>query len=312
MHIKAVRGREILDSRGNPTVEADVILESGVIGRASVPSGASTGTREACELRDGDVRRYAGKGVLRAVENINNDINKALRGLSVESQSVLDEGLLELDGTENKTRLGANAMLAVSLAGARANANAQQRPLFEVLNQGEVMAMPVPMMNVLNGGAHADNNVDIQEFMIMPVGAPDFSSALQMGAEVFHMLKSVLKQHSLNTAVGDEGGFAPDLKSNRQALDMLVKAVELSGYRLGEDIAFTLDVAASELFKDGLYHLGSEKRVLTVEELIAYYQGLINHYPILSIEDGVDENDWAGWKKIRSSSRSYFRRSINC
>ena len=298
MQIASVKGREILDSRGNPTVEADVILTSGEMGRASVPSGASTGSREACELRDGDRSRYDGKGVSKAVAHINREINQAIKGLSVQEQEQIDNCLCRLDGSENKSRLGANAILAVSLACARAYANAAQLPLYQTLNQGEVMSMPVPMMNVLNGGAHADNNVDIQEFMLMPVGAPDFATALQMGTETFHVLKSVLKQQGLSTAVGDEGGFAPDLKSNRQALDMLVQAVEKAGYKLGHDLVFALDVAASELFHDNHYYLASEKRKLSSTELIDYYDDLLANYPIVSIEDGIDEHDWQGWQQL--------------
>ncbi|ARG99373.1 phosphopyruvate hydratase [Legionella micdadei] len=298
MQIASIKGREILDSRGNPTVEADVVLTNGEIGRASVPSGASTGSREACELRDKDMSRYAGKGVRQAVEHINHDISQALIGFSVKDQQQIDECLCRLDGTENKSRLGANALLAVSLASARAYANAARLPLFQALNHGESMSMPVPMMNVLNGGAHADNNVDIQEFMLMPVGALDFSTALQMGAEIFHVLKTVLKKQGLSTAVGDEGGFAPDLKSNRHALDMLGEAVEQSGYKLGRDIVFALDVAASELFRDNYYYLSSENKKLSSEELIDYYGDLIANYPIVSIEDGLDEHDWQGWQKL--------------
>ncbi|WP_412754920.1 phosphopyruvate hydratase [Legionella donaldsonii] len=298
MQIASIKGREILDSRGNPTVEADVFLTSGVCGRASVPSGASTGSREACELRDQDTTRYAGKGVSRAVGYINHEINQALKGVSVKEQESIDKRLCELDGTDNKSRLGANAILAVSLACARAYANASKQPLFISLNQGEAMTMPVPMMNVLNGGAHADNNVDIQEFMLMPVGAPDFATALKMGTEIFHVLKSVLKKQGLNTAVGDEGGFAPDLKSNRQALDILAQAVEQTGYQLKRDIVFALDVAASELFHDGQYHLASENKILSSAQMIAYYRELATNYPIVSIEDGLDENDWQGWQQL--------------
>lgn len=295
MRIASIIGREILDSRGNPTVEADVILEGGILGRASVPSGASTGCFEACELRDHDPSRYAGKGVRKAVEHINQEIQQALVHEMVSDQTAIDAQLCRLDGTENKSRLGANAILAVSIACARAHALAAHRPLFEILNQGEEMRLPVPMMNVLNGGMHADNNVDIQEFMIMPVGASDFPSAIQMGTEVFHVLRSVLKQQGLNTAVGDEGGFAPDLKSNRQALDLLADAVERAGFRLGQDVVFSLDVAASSLFSEGQYHLRSEGASLSSEQLIAYYEELIRHYPIVSIEDGLDEHDWEGW-----------------
>lgn len=301
MKIADIKAREILDSRGNPTVEADVILENGMMGRASVPSGASTGSREACELRDNDACRYAGKGVQKAVGHINHEINQALRGFSVVNQEQVDARLCALDGTENKSRLGANAILAVSLACARAHANAAGLPLFVTLNQDDDMSMPVPMMNVLNGGAHADNNVDIQEFMLMPVGAVDFASALQMGTETFHVLKSVLKKRGLNTAIGDEGGFAPNLTSNRQALDILVEAVELAGFRLGEDLVFALDVAASELFSDGFYHLRSENKKLSSDDMIHYYAELLNHYPIISIEDGLDESDWDGWQHLTAA-----------
>ena len=298
MYIKQIRGREILDSRGYPTVEAEVVLTEGGVGQACVPSGASTGTLEACELRDGDATRYSGRGVHKAVGHINDDINLALAGRPIEDQAELDECLCQLDGTPNKSRLGANAILAVSLAYARACADAAQTPLVLSLNQHEPMSLPIPMMNILNGGAHADNNVDIQEFMIMPVGADSFVEAVRMGAETFHALKAVLKTQGLNTAVGDEGGFAPDLKSNRQALDMLSEAIHLAGYRLGKDLVFALDVAASELYEQGAYHLHSERKILSSAELIAYYAELINNYPIISIEDGLDENDWAGWQQL--------------
>ncbi len=294
MRIARIIGREILDSRGNPTVEADVILENGILGRASVPSGASTGCFEACELRDKE-SRYAGKGVRRAVAHINQDIQQALLHAPVSDQTAIDSLLCMLDGTENKSRLGANAILAVSIACARAHAHAIHASLFEILNQGEEMVLPVPMMNVLNGGMHADNNVDIQEFMIMPIGASDFETAIQMGTETFHVLRSVLKQQGLNTSVGDEGGFAPNLKSNRQALDLLADAVLRAGFKLGEDIVFSLDVAASSLFSEGKYHLRSEETSMNSEELIAYYRELIAQYPIISIEDGLDEHDWDGW-----------------
>jgi enolase len=298
MRIVSIRGREILDSRGNPTVEADVELERGVVGRASVPSGASTGTREACELRDEDALRFCGKGVLKAVQHINQNIHQAFKNSLVEDQVMLDKRLCELDGTENKTRLGANAILAVSLAFARAQALAEKKPLFQALNQGETMCLPVPMMNVLNGGAHADNNVDIQEFMVMPVGAHDISMAIQMGTEVFHALKVVLHAKGLSTAVGDEGGFAPNLRSNREALDLLSLAVEKAGYVLGQDIVFALDVAASELFSEGSYALRSENLMLSSHALVDYYAELLNHYPIVSIEDGLDESDWEGWQHM--------------
>ena len=298
MRITTVKGREILDSRGNPTVEVDVVLANGVCGRASVPSGASTGSREACELRDGDAHRYSGKGVRHAVAYINGEINRALHDQSVSSQEWIDARLCELDGTENKSRFGANAILAVSLACAKASANERELPLFEALNQGESMLMPVPMMNVLNGGAHADNNVDIQEFMIMPLGAPDFTVALQMGAETFHALQSVLKQKGLSTSIGDEGGFAPNLRSNQHALDLLAEAIFRAGFNLGSDIVFTLDVAASELYRDGKYSFSSEGNRFTSEELIEYYAYLLKNNPIVSIEDGLDESDWAGWKRL--------------
>ena len=298
MRVVNVKGREILDSRGNPTVEAEVILDDGTIGRASVPSGASTGSLEACELRDKDAKRFLGRGVLKAVEHINQDINIALRNLSVADSEQIDACLCELDGTKNKSKLGANAILAVSLAAARAHANTMQLPLFLSLNQQEVMVMPVPMMNILNGGAHADNNVDIQEFMVMPVGARDFPEALRMGTEIFHALKANLKKQGYNTAVGDEGGFAPDLKSNCQALDLLAKAVQSIGLKLNDDIVFSLDAAASEFYKDNNYHIKSENKILSTEELIAYYKTLVNDYPIVSIEDGLNESDWQGWKQI--------------
>ncbi|VEB39073.1 phosphopyruvate hydratase [Legionella cherrii] len=298
MQITKIQAREILDSRGNPTVEADVILKNGTHGRASVPSGASTGSREACELRDNDANRYNGKGVQQAVAHVNHEINQALHLFSVEDQDALDYQLCQLDGTENKSRLGANAILAVSLAAARARANEHNLPLYAALNQGEKMSMPVPMMNILNGGAHADNNVDIQEFMIMPVGAADFPTALQMGAEIFHGLKSVLKKQGLNTAVGDEGGFAPNIKSNRQALDLLCEAIEKVGYKLGDEIVLALDVAASELYDQGMYHMVSENQKFTAIQLIDYYDNLVKSYPIVSIEDGLDEKDWSGWKQL--------------
>jgi enolase len=295
MRIHQIKAREILDSRGNPTVEAEVILDSGIIERASVPSGASTGSREACELRDNDASRYAGKGVSLAVHHIEHEIQHALKQYSVADQEAIDTRLCELDGTENKSRLGANAILAVSLAVARARAASLQLPLFKALNQGEPMCMPVPMMNILNGGAHADNNVDIQEFMIMPVGATSFSTALQMGTELFHVLKSVLKKQNLSTTIGDEGGFAPNLKSNQHALDLLAESVHIAGLALNKDIVFALDVAASELYRNGLYHLSSENMQLSSDELIQYYKKLCEAYPIVSIEDGLDEQDWAGW-----------------
>lgn len=296
MQISKIQAREILDSRGNPTVEADIILKNGILGRASVPSGASTGSREACELRDMDATRYNGKGVQKAVAHINQEINKALHSFSVEDQNALDLQLNKLDGTENKSHLGANALLAVSLAAARARAKTLGLPLYAALNQGEIMSMPVPMMNILNGGAHADNNVDIQEFMIMPVGAYNFPHALQMGAEIFHGLKAILKKQGLNTAVGDEGGFAPNIKSNRQALDMLCEAIQNAGFKVGEEVMLALDVAASELYHQEHYHMASENQKFTATQLIDYYAHLVKNYPIVSIEDGLDEKDWDGWK----------------
>jgi enolase len=298
MYIARINAREMIDSRGNPTVEADVMLENGIMGRASVPSGASTGSREAHELRDNDEKRFAGRGVRLAVSHVQHDINQALRGVSVLDQTDLDSRLCALDGTDNKSRLGANAILAVSLASARAAAQIRQLPLFESLHQTDAMMMPVPMMNVLNGGAHADNTVDIQEFMIMPIGASDFQMAVQMGAETFHVLKSVLKSRGLNTSIGDEGGFAPNLSSNREALDLLMEAVELAGFSLGNEMVFALDVAASELWREGAYHLRSEHKLFTSDELIDYYADLVKNYPIFSIEDGLDERDWAGWQQM--------------
>lgn len=300
MQIIKVIGREILDSRGNPTIEADVILNNGITGRASVPAGASKGSREAYELRDIDSPRYAGKGVRKGVYNINNEINKALYGLSIQGQPQLDTKLIDLDGTPNKSRLGANALLAVSLASARAYAASTNQPLYLALNERQAMSMPVPLMNVLNGGAHADNNMDFQEVMLMPIGASDFPTALQMAAEIFYVLKNILKKQGLNTAVGDEGGFAPNLKSNQHALDLLVAAVEQAGYSLVQDIVFALDIAASEFFIDNKYHLTAEKKIFSSNELIAYYEELVTNYPIISIEDGIDEQDWLGWEQLTS------------
>ena len=298
MKIAGIIGREILDSRGNPTVETDIILENGLIGRASVPSGASTGSRESCELRDQDMSRYEGKGVSQAVSHINHEIALSLSGQSILEQVSIDRHLCQLDGTENKSRLGANAILAVSLAAARARALFMEKPLFMALNEGEKMTLPAPMMNILNGGMHADNQVDIQEFMIMPIGASSFSHALQMGVEVFHQLKSLLKKSGLTTSVGDEGGFAPDLSSNQQALDMICEAIEKTGYKLGEEIVLTLDVAASSLYREGHYYLSSENKKLTTLQLIEFYERLVAQYPIVSIEDGLDEEDWDGWKEL--------------
>ncbi|MEJ2601766.1 MAG: phosphopyruvate hydratase [Gammaproteobacteria bacterium] len=294
--IADIRGREIIDSRGNPTVEADVILQNGVIGRAAVPSGASTGTREAVELRDGNPERYGGKGVRKAVGNVNGAIRDALVSADVQDQQSIDRRLIELDGTENKSRLGANAILAVSLACAHAAARGSGVPLYRLM--GDQSVMPVPMMNIINGGVHADNNVDIQEFMILPVGAPRFSEAVRAGAEIFHALRKVLHGRGLNTAVGDEGGFAPDLPSNRAALDTIVEAVEKAGFRLGEDILLGLDVASSEFYRDGVYRLDSEDREFDAAGFTDYLAGLVDAYPIVTVEDGMAEDDWDGWKLL--------------
>ncbi len=293
--IADIRGREIIDSRGNPTVEADVLLDSGVSGRAAVPSGASTGTREAVELRDGDKKRYGGKGVLKAVEHINTELRKALLGRDVRDQAGLDERMIELDGSETKARLGANALLAISLAAAHAAANDAREPLYRYLGKGREPLMPVPMMNIINGGAHADNSLDIQEFMILPVGAPNFREALRYGAEVFHTLKKVLHERGLATAVGDEGGFAPNLGSNEEALEVILMAIDKAGYRAGKDIHLGLDVASSEFFREGHYELESEQRRFTSAEFSRYLGDLAGKYPIVSIEDGMSEGDWAGW-----------------
>ncbi|HMU86879.1 MAG TPA: phosphopyruvate hydratase [Agitococcus sp.] len=296
-----IRAREILDSRGNPTIEADVFLESGVMGRGCAPSGASTGSREALELRDKDGKRYLGKGVLNAVANVNSRISELLVGRSVFDQSEIDRAMIALDGTENKSNLGANAMLAVSLACARAAAVEKKVPLYEYiagLNNQTIFTMPVPMMNIINGGEHADNTVDIQEFMIEPVGFTSFSEALRCGAEVFHALKSVLKAQGLNTAVGDEGGFAPNLRTNEEALQMIMQAIDKAGYKAGEDVMLALDCASSEFYKDGRYHLEGEGKSFDSEGFAEYLSGLTRQYPIISIEDGLDESDWAGWKVL--------------
>jgi enolase len=291
-----VYAREILDSRGNPTVEVDVLLEGGALGRAAVPSGASTGAHEAVELRDGDPSRYLGKGVQKAVQNVIEKIAPEIIGFDALEQVMLDKTLIELDGTPNKSRLGANAILGVSLATAKAAALAVGLPLYQYLGGVNARRMPVPMMNILNGGKHADNNVDIQEFMIMPVGAPTFAEALRMGAEVFHNLKKVLKKKGLNTAVGDEGGFAPSLDSNEEACAVIIEAIEAAGYRPGEDVALAIDAAATEFFKDGRYVL--EGKEFTAEGLIDYYAALVERYPIFSIEDGLAEDDWENWVKL--------------
>ena len=296
--IKDIHAREILDSRGNPTLEADVILESGCLGRAAVPSGASTGEREAVELRDGDAARYLGKGVTRAVANVNEEIRTALRGFDASDQSGLDAKLIELDGTPNKGRLGANALLGVSMATARATATDRRIPLFEYLHTGGGYTLPVPMMNIVNGGAHADNSVDMQEFMILPVGSDSFAEALRCGAEIFHALRSVLGARGLNTAVGDEGGFAPDLSSNEEAIETILEAVTRAGYRPGDDVFLGLDVASSEFCEDGVYHLASEGKQFDSADFAAYLTDWVDRYPILTIEDGMDENDWRGWAEL--------------
>ncbi|MBU0588682.1 MAG: phosphopyruvate hydratase [Gammaproteobacteria bacterium] len=296
-------GREILDSRGNPTVECDVLLESGIMGRAAVPSGASTGSREAIELRDGDMKRYLGKGVLTAVENINTEISEAVLGLDASEQAFLDKTLIDLDGTDNKGRLGANAMLAVSMAVARAAAEEAGLPLYRYFGGMGSMQMPVPMMNVVNGGAHANNNLDLQEFMIIPVGAPSFREALRYGAEVFHALKKILHDKGMSVAVGDEGGFAPNVSSHEAAIQMILEAIEAAGYTAGEQIALGLDCAASEFYKDGKYHLEGEGLTLSSEEWTSILATWVDKYPIISIEDGMAENDWDGWKILSDRLR---------
>ncbi|WP_370386978.1 phosphopyruvate hydratase [Snodgrassella alvi] len=290
--------REILDSRGNPTVECDVLLESGVMGRAAVPSGASTGEKEALELRDGEKQRYLGKGVLHAVENVNNEIAQALIGIDASEQSYIDQIMIDLDGTENKGRLGANATLAVSLAVARAAAEDAGLPLYRYIGGAGPMSMPVPMMNVINGGAHANNSLDIQEFMIMPVGAESFRQALRCGAEVFHQLKKLCNDKGMSTCVGDEGGFAPDLSSHEEAIKLILSAVEAAGYEPGKDIVLALDCASSEFYKDGHYQLTAEGLNLTSAQFADYLTELVNKYPIVSIEDGMSEHDWDGWKLL--------------
>ena len=293
-----VVAREILDSRGNPTVEADVLLESGVMGRAAVPSGASTGEKEAVELRDGDKQRYLGRGVLKAVENVNTEIAEAIIGLDAAEQSFIDQTMIDLDGTENKSRLGANAILAVSMAVARAAAEESGLPLYRYLGGAARMEMPVPMMNVINGGAHANNNIDMQEFMIIPVGAASFREALRCGVEVFHALKKLIDDKGMPTTVGDEGGFAPNLTSNEAALQLIVEGIEAAGYVPGQDVAIGVDCASSEFYKDGLYHLESEGLKLTSAQLVDYLANWVDKYPLISIEDGMSEHDWAGWKLL--------------
>ncbi len=298
-----VLGREIIDSRGNPTVEAEVRLDSGVVGRAAVPSGASTGSREAVELRDGDRQRYLGKGVLKAVASVNGVLKDAVKGLDPRSQAAIDAKIIALDGTDNKGRLGANALLAVSLAAAQAAAADAKLPLFRHLatlgtRKDRVPQMPVPMMNIINGGAHADNSLDVQEFMILPVGAPSLSEAVRYGAEIFHTLKKILHDKGLNTAVGDEGGFAPNFGSNEEALGVIIQAIDKAGYKLGKDIYLGLDVASTEFYKNGKYELEGEGRSFTSAEFVDYLAGLVARYPIITIEDGMSEGDWAGWKLL--------------
>ena len=292
-----IRGREVIDSRGNPTVEADVMLACGAMGRAAVPSGASTGSREAIELRDGDKSRYGGKGVLKAVENINETIARKVIGMDAADQAELDQTMIELDGTENKSVLGANAILAVSLAAAKATAQAHGFPLYKSLSLGtQEYSLPVPMMNIINGGEHADNSVDLQEFMVMPVGVKSFEDAVRCGSEIFHALKGVLSAKGMNTAVGDEGGFAPDLSSNEEAIQVILEAIDIAGYKAGEEVMIAIDAASSEFYENGKYELKSEGKSLTSEELIDLFESWVDKYPIISIEDGLDESDWDGWK----------------
>ena len=296
--ITRIHAREILDSRGNPTLEAEVTLADGSFGRAMVPSGASTGSKEAVELRDGDRTRYLGKGVTKAVANVNGPIAQALQGFDAADQGALDHRLIDLDGTENKGRLGANALLGVSLANAHAMAASKKMPLWQHLANGREAVLPVPMMNIINGGAHADNNVDLQEFMVLPVGFDSFAESLRAGTEIFHALKSVLKGRGLSTAVGDEGGFAPDLRSNSEALDTILEAIGKAGYKAGDDVLLGLDVAASEFFDNGKYHLVGEGKRLTSEQFVDFLAGWAAQYPIITIEDGMDEGDWNGWKLL--------------
>jgi len=299
--ISKIIAREILDSRGNPTLEAEVTLASGHVGRAAVPSGASTGSKEAIELRDGDKTRYMGKGVKKAVEHVNGEIAKALHGFDVFDQAGLDQRLINLDGTENKARLGANALLGVSLANAHAAAAAKGQPLWQYLADGREVSLPVPMMNIINGGAHADNNVDMQEFMVLPVGFDSFAESLRAGTEIFHSLKSVLKSRGLGTSVGDEGGFAPDLRSNEEALETILEAIAKAGYHAGQDILLGLDVASTEFFENGKYNLVGEGKRLSSEQFSEFLTGWARQYPIITIEDGMAEDDWAGWKMLTQS-----------
>ncbi|MEK6685108.1 MAG: phosphopyruvate hydratase [Pseudomonadota bacterium] len=293
-----VIAREILDSRGNPTIEADVLLESGVLGRASVPSGASVGTKEAVELRDGDEQRYSGKGVLKAVENVNTEISETLMGLDAVDQSFIDQALIDLDGTENKSRLGANAILAVSLAVAKAAAEESGLPLYRYLGGAGLMSMPVPLMNLINGGAHANNNIDMQEFMIVPLGIQNFHDAIRCGAEVFNALKKLINEKNMPTTVGDEGGFAPNLANNEAALQLIVQAIDQAGYQAGKDVAIGVDCASSEFFQDGKYHLASDGLHLTSTQFVDYLASWVDKYPIISIEDGMSEHDWNGWELL--------------
>jgi enolase len=309
--IKKITGREIVDSRGNPTVEVDVLLDDGTLGRAAVPSGASTGSREALELRDGDKKRFGGKGVLKAVSNINNEIAPKIIGFDVTEQQKIDETMIKLDGTDFKSNLGANAILGVSLACAKAGANSNRLPVYEYVRttykiKSDKYILPVPLMNIINGGEHADNNVDLQEFMIAPVSTPNFREALRTGCEVFHSLKKVLNSKGFATGVGDEGGFAPNLASNEQALEVICEAVKAAGYEVGKDIVFALDVAASELYNDGKYALEGEikDKVKTSKDMIAFYENLLKKYPIISIEDGLSESDWDGWKALTQELKS--------
>jgi enolase len=293
--IKQIIGREILDSRGNPTIETDVVLENGIVGSAMVPSGASTGQREALELRDGDKSRYLGKGVLKAISFINKQISEHLKGFDISNQEKIDLAMIELDGTDDKSKLGANSILSVSLASAHAKAIQQNIPLYSSIKESSTYNIPVPMMNIINGGEHANNSVDIQEFMIIPAGAPSFREALRYGAEVFHHLKSVLEKKGMNTAVGDEGGFAPDLDSNEEAIKVIIEAIEKAGYKSGKDIFIGIDVASSEFYSNNSYKLASEGKSLSSSEFVDYLENWVNNYPIISIEDGMDENDWDGW-----------------
>lgn len=305
--ISHILGLEVLDSRGNPTIEVDVQLNDGSFGRAIVPSGASTGKHEAVELRDGDNKRYIGKGVLNAIDNVNKIIAKQLIGMNALNQAKIDQTMIALDGTPNKSRLGANAILGVSMAVAHSAAQACNQPLYVYLGGDQATTLPIPMMNILNGGCHADNNVDIQEFMVLPIGAESFSEALRMGTETFHHLKSVLKQKGLNTAVGDEGGFSPNLRSNAEAVEVILEAIEKTPYALSKDICLALDVAASEIYRDGLYHLPSEKKQYSSAAMVDYLKSLVDQYPIVSIEDGLDENDWPGWQLLNNELGSHIQ-----